>query len=440
MHGANGVAIPRRDFIASSIAATVGAAAALAVAEESATRSSCTIPPVQAWDPRSDSFAPYFPIGWYSFGPSARIEELADNGANTALYAGMGTEAWELGDTLQQMDVAKELGVKIVVGLHGAVVGTVQFGKPSTYGVVVEYVKALNEHPAMLGWQLGDEFSVDAAPRINDTVRLLRELGSKHQTWQVHPHTWSQADVRQLMAHTDVCSYDGYTYIEDQPEFANKASARILAWQQAKAELIQTEGWAGNVNVTQAVGCLCGDSPFRFPTVREYRWNVFSAISTAGARGTMNWIYSYWGGFYADDPQRFFDFRDHVVLPVNREQRMIARAMESGYNVGVVRSNLDEPTSITIPPATGPRSKFNKVGHILLYDVKDEKYFLIVSNNESQEHDVRLTLSDLPARVSSLAVEEPHHGRELELRNEGGGRYALQDRLAGYDVAIYVLR
>ena len=101
MHGANGFAIARRDFIASSIAATVGAGAAVAVAEESATRSSYTIPPVQAWDLRSDSFAPYFPIGWYSFGPSARIEELADNGANTALYAGMGTEAWELGDTLQ---------------------------------------------------------------------------------------------------------------------------------------------------------------------------------------------------------------------------------------------------------------------------------------------------------------------------------------------------
>lgn len=435
-----GLAIARRDFLASSIVTTLGAGAVAAEAKEPPRRTLYTIPPVRVWNPHDDTFAPYFPIGWYSFGPSARIEELAENRSNTALYAGMGLESWHLGDTLKRMDVAKELDVKVVVGLGGAVVGAVRFRKPNTYGVIPEYVKAFNEHPAMLGWQLGDEFSADAAPRINDTVKLLRQLGSKHQTWQVHPHTWNHAEVRQLMARTDVCSYDGYTYIDGQPEFANTASARLLAWQQAKADLAQAEGWAGNVNVTQAVGCKCGDALFRFPTYREYRWNVFSAIATAGARGTMNWIYSYWGGFYADDPQRFYDFRDEIVKPVNQEQRMIARAMESGYNVGRVRSNRDEPTSTTIPPATGPHRKFNKVGHILLHDAKDKKFFLVVSNNEPQEHVVRMTLSKLPVRLSSLSVQEPRGGRELELRNQGGGSYELQDRLAGYGVAIYVLR
>ena len=31
-----------------------------------------------------------------------------------------------------------------------------------------------------------DEFSADAAPRVNDTVKLIREPGSRHQIWQVH--------------------------------------------------------------------------------------------------------------------------------------------------------------------------------------------------------------------------------------------------------------
>jgi len=351
----------------------------------------------------------------------------------------MGLHGWQLGDTLKRMDVAKELGVKIVVGLHADVIGGVQFGKPNTYGVIPGYVEAFNKQPAMLGWQLGDEFSASATPQINDTVKLLRQLGSKHQTWQVHPHTWGNEEVKKLMACTDVCNYDGYTYIDGQPEFENTASARVLAWQQAKADLIQTEGWSGNVNVTQAVGCKCGDAAFRFPTADEYRWNVFSAIATTGARGTMNWIYSYWGGFYADDPNRFFAFRDETVKPVNLEQRRIARAMEHGFNVGRLRTNLDELTDTLIPSAGGPHQKFNKVGRILLRDPDTRKYFLIVTNNEGRTRDLQLTLSALPAPLSSLSIHEPRRKRTLRLADEGSGSYAFRDHLPGYAVAIYVL-
>ena len=197
------------------------------------------------------------------------------------------------------------------------------------------------------------------------------------------------------MARTDVCTFDGYTYLESLGEFHPHSSARVLAWQQAKADLIQAEGWAGNVNVTQAVGCQCGTAKFRFPTTDEYRWNIFSAIATAGARGTLNWIYSYWGGFYNKDPKRFFRFRDDVVRPVNLEQRMVARGMETGYNVGEVRSNLDVPTMTEIPAAGGNHRPYNKLGHLLLHDAKAGKYFLVVTNNEPQTVNVELSLACL---------------------------------------------
>ena len=430
----------RREFAAATtLAAAPAMLKAAGTLESPPRRSSYAIPAVQSWNPQTDQFAPYFPFGWYSFGPSARIEEIAENGANTALYAGMGTESWHEGDTLKRMHVAAKLGVKVVVGLRGAVVGKVRFGKPETYGVIPSYVKTFNEHPAMLGWQLGDEFSADAAPRINDTVRLLRQLGSKHPTWQVHPHTWTHKDVRQLMARTDVCTYDGYTYVRGRPEFDHQCAARVLAWQQAKADLIQAEGWTGNVNVTQAVGCKCGNIDFRFPTFREYRWNVFSAITTAGARGTMNWIYSYWGGFYHKDPQPFWDFRDKVVKPVNTEQRMISRGMERGYGVGRVRSSLDQLTATAIPPATGPYRKFNQVGHLLLRDDKQQKYFLLATNNEATAHSVRFEISNLPVRLSSLQVRDSHRKHVGELRRKREGVFELVDRLNAFDVAIYAL-
>lgn len=400
------------------------------------------IKPVTYLDPATGTTSPFFPIGWYSFGTLGKptLNEVYKNGANTVLFAGLGLHGWQKGEALARLDEAEDLGMKIVIGLKGSMVGAVEYGKPDTYGRIPEYVEAFKDHPAFLGWMLGDEFSAESAPAIDDAVKVIRDCGSQHQTWQVHPHTWHNDDVRTLMASTDVCTYDGYTYLEGRPLFADESSTRILAWQQAKADLIQTEGWAGNVNVTQAVGHKRGEKTgFRFPTYEEYRWNVFSAIASAGARGTLNWIYCYWDGFLESNPQPFFHFRDETVKPVNFEQRMIAHAMETGYNVGKARSNLDELTSARIPPATGPYRKFNKVGHILLYDDQQKKYFLIVTNNESSPHAVRLTIWDLPVPLSSLTIREPHDNRELELKDRSRGRYTFQDKLANHDVAIYVL-
>jgi len=426
----------RRAFLVTSAAATLGSNTTDAE-EPNPNPSSYRIKPVQAWDPVKDTFQPYFPYGWYSFGCAARIEEIHENGANTALYASMGAHDWQRTDTLKRLEVARKLGVKVVIGISGAVVGRVVLGKPETYGVIPQYVKTFNKHPAVLGWQLGDEFSAEAAPRINDAVVLLKQLGSKHPTWQVHPHTWGDAQVRKLMAKTDVCTFDGYTYLESLGEFHTHASARVLAWQQAKADLIQSEGWAGNVNVTQAVGCKCGTAKFRFPTAREYRWNVFSAIATAGARGTMNWIYAYSGGFYANDPKRFFRFRDEVVKPVNLEQKRIARGMETGYNVGAVTTNHDRLTTTAIPAAGGGHRKYNSVGRILLHDAKARKYSLVVTNNEPEQLDITVKLDKLPRPLKALAATEPRTGRKLPIRLIGDGSLRLLDRLPGYGVAIY---
>ena len=428
--------LDRRHFLATACAATAHTAD-LDANHVPPARASYSIPPVRAWNPQDDSFAPFFPVGWYSFGPSARIEEIAENAANTALYAGLGTEPWHANDTLGQLDVAREQGIKVVLGFANSVIGRVVLDKPATHGVLPAYVETFNQHPAVLGWQLGDEFSPEAAPRINDASTLLQRLGSKHPTWQVHPHTWSHDQVRTLMANTDVCSYDGYTYLEGQTEFTPHAAARILAWQQAKADLIQTEGWSGNVNVTQAVGCKCGTAKFRFPTRREYRWNVFSPIATAGARGTLNWIYAYWGGFYADDPERFFAFRDEIVKPVNREQQTIVRAMETGYNIGDVQSNLDQPTRTAIPPAGGNHRPYNQLGHVLLYDHVAKNYFLIVSNNENKTQHVALTITQLPTELSSLVAHDSYRRRSLELQHGGSQRFVLRDQLSPFAVAIY---
>ena len=400
------------------------------------------IQPILYRAPITGAESPFFPIGWYSFGPlgEKQILEVYENGCNTVLFSGLGNHDWQKTDALARLDQALMLNMKIVIGWNRTMVGSVKYTDPKTHGRIPDYVRSLKDHPALLGWMLGDEMPGGSAQAIHDTIRLIRDNRSNHQVWQVHSHIESDDDLQALMAQTDVCSFDGYTYLHDRSTFADVCSTRILAWQQAKANLAQTGNWAGNVNVTQAVGCKCGNADFRFPSYDEYRWNVFSAIASAGARGTLNWIYSYWGGFYNDDPKPFFEFRDTIVKPVNLEQRMIAHAMETGYNVGQVVSNLDELTNADIPPAKGGHRKFNKIGHILLYDNQQQRYFLIVTNNESSAHIVRLTIADLPVPLRTLTVDKPHDNRQLTLDDLGQGRYQLQDQLDNHDVAVYVIQ
>ena len=401
---------------------------------------SYNIGPVTAPDPVTGRLVPFFPIGWYHFGPMTEqtLDEIHANGANTALFGGLGLNEWQKAATRAGLDHAHRLGMKVVLAMAGTAVGGVVYGKPDTYAILLDYVQSFKDHPAVLGWQLGDELPAGAAPSLNDAATIIRENGARHQIWQVHSHIESDAAVRELMARTDVCTFDGYTYKQGQPVFADVGASRVLAWQRAKADLIAAAGWAGNVNVTQAYGG--GVLKMRFPTYEEYRWNVFSAIASAGARGTLNWIYCYWQGFYDDDQQPFFDFRDRIVKRVNSEQQMIRHAMETGYNVGRVRSDLDELTTLEIPPATGSNRKFNKIGHILLRDDRRNEYFLIVTNNESADRDVQLIITDLPVPPASLTIREPHDdNRELRLEALGGGRYRLEDSLGNHDVALYVI-
>ena len=86
----------------------------------------------------------------------------------------------------------------------------------------------------MQGWKMGDEYSAEAAPGINATVEIIREAQSQHVITQVHPHTWSATEVTTLMAKTDVCEFDGYTYLKNNPTFAEDSCDRVLSWQMEK--------------------------------------------------------------------------------------------------------------------------------------------------------------------------------------------------------------
>ena len=117
------------------------------------------IPPVTYLDPATGQASPFFPIGWYigwSLSEQA-LQEVYDNGCNTVLFAPLGQDDSQMADVQARLDQAQELGMKIVIAFESTTAGGLRYGKPETYGAIADYVAAFKDHPALLGWQLGDE-------------------------------------------------------------------------------------------------------------------------------------------------------------------------------------------------------------------------------------------------------------------------------------------
>lgn len=396
---------------------------------------------VMYYDPVVRTARPFFPIGWYTYGPIggdlSMMEEIAASGATTILYSDvMDSSDWHFGYVKMGLDKANQLGLKIVVGFSRIMLMNVDINQPESYKQFERWVKAFRDHPALLGWQLGDENGGPlTAAMVNDSARAIRQLDANHQIWQVFA-TQSElqsfnSHVTSYMTETDIYSLDFYQYFDtlnENPTPPFGGSAALLKWYHIGADLVSANRWAGPVNVTQAIGADrgAGIDIFRFPSYEEYRWNVFAAIASAGARGTMNWIY-YYGENYYSDKAKFFEFRDKIVKPVSLEQREMAHALATGWNVGQVSSNLDEPVA---------EMPFHRASHLLLDDDQKQMYYLIVTNNTADRQEITLVLKDLPVPLSSVAVETKEN-RKVEVKVREDGIYHIHDTLENYGVRIY---
>ncbi len=394
------------------------------------------IGPVMDYDPATGTKSPFFPIGWYFFWPTdgPYLDEVAASGANTVLFSDCkDNPSWLWSNAIMGMNKASQLGLKVIIGLDDALWTGVDCGNPSSYSALLRWINQFKDHPALLGWQLGDENGVSQASTLNETSCAIRTVDPNNPIWQVFYTGADNGETIRLMAQSDVASFDRYGYYDTlfenpTPPFGEVDT--LLNLQNEKAGIASAEGWAGNINVAQGLG-PDGNAleHFRLPSRGEYRHLVFSAIASAGARGTMSWIYFYSEGWYSN-PSDFRNWRDTVVQPVQIEEQMISHAMETGWNIGTVSGNLDGQTV---------NGNYGKVSHLLIHDDQKDLYYLIVSNNTYDDHAITLTISGLPTTLANLDVQLPEDGRTIAMTDLGNKRYSLDDTLAHHDVNIYTL-
>jgi len=305
---------------------------------------------------------------------------------------------------------------------------------------VIDAVAALKGSSVIQGYRLGDELPVSNHIPAKAMATLIRAEDPNRQIDQVQHPVRTEAEVNQLMGRdtpttdddTNVVDWDSYEW-SGAPSPTNPANihpgvpVNILQYTRRRADECQTNGWDGNVRTIQATGAPSTTIRGRFPTPEEYRWEVFTALASTGARGIKNFTTELTVAGWED-------FAIDAVRPVFAEMQMIQEGMETGYNVGTVSTNYDDR-------AFGGAARFNETSNLLLYDSVEERYWLIVTNNEDATRTIDVDLSGLPVAPydsgSGIVVERPREATTQLLADLGGGTYRLSESLDPFEIGVY---
>jgi len=410
--------------------------------------------PINYYDPCTATTTPFYAYGWYVYYTHPQAggsDTIFTSGGNTMVVSG-GTTA----ELMQVLDNARTFGKKVVIAFQDSdfFLG-VDPCTPSTYAYLAEYINAVKNHPALLGYLLGDEnernFSGTAQDIVNSAYVINNILDGHHQVWQlfdnwdgvtqipyiagtsvysdaIYPnHTTSYEPADEPNSFLDMQNYLGAAYAMGAGAVANNASFALT-----------TQGF-GFDNAIPGTGT---NGVWRLPSHREYRWNIFSAITAGGSRGTINWLFEpmWYLDEYEDPGFGYFStvWMPEIAMPVFNEQEMLAYGMANGYNAGTVDANW---TSKASDNSGGWTNSYSRITQLLVYDNARNKYFLIVTNNGAASQNVQFTISNLskaPADVNVIVYEESDTSATT-LTNLGGGSYQLSDTVPGFEVMIYRL-
>jgi hypothetical protein len=416
-----------------SLMTTVAVIGPMALTAFAVDNPTTNVAPVMYYNPLTGEKTPFFPIGWYASGPNHLTPaEMAARGSNTILSSAGYPNIFYPDD----LDYAQAAGMKYVFYFGWDVLGGIDPSNPSTYADLANVVNTYKDHPALLGYMVGDENygnSVPAQDVVNFTA-ALKSLDPNRQVWQ----SSSQVDdlentIEPYLAGTDVISSDRYIYSDAMPPNTGNSHDYYLNQVLKHTELATSRGMSYS-NILQGFGPDIGPyAATRFPTYFEYRWQIFAGIASGGSRGGLNFVYGEYADHQYSDTALFTTFHDNIVAPVNQEQLTIAHAMETGYDVGSVALDWD----LKISDASNWQEGYDRISQLLIYDDEINKYYLIATNNSSNAQNVEITLSNLPVEVAGLDVFIQRSQETLSLTDLGNGSYRLDDSLANWDVILY---
>jgi hypothetical protein len=234
---------------------------------------------------------PFFPLGMYwgsiSFDD---IQTFADSPFNCLMPYTSPTRV--------QMDLAQANGLKVIYSVKDAYAGS-GFCVPEIQSEADErpwvegHVQEFRDHPALLGWYLNDELSLDYLDRLKAHQQWVTEADPNHPTWVV------LYQVNELAGYADtfdVIGTDPYPIPGSPASMAGQWAQRSVDTFDGRRPVWmvpQVFNWA----TYRAEGDRAGLRP---PTLEEMRSMAWQCI-TAGARGLI---------FYS-----WFDIQRDTLVP-----------------------------------------------------------------------------------------------------------------------------
>ncbi len=405
-HPAAGLAPGRYRVLTEAVSdtATIGA-------EEWAVEKVATVPSV--WTDRHGRYIrdgePHFPLGMYTSQNNPRsIADLAGTPFNTMLsYVPL---------TASDMDDAADNNIQIIYPLNTYFADSPSVHRPAGVKVIDDEVPEITatveefrDHPALLGWYLGDELRIEQyGAQLAAHHEAVVSTDPDHVTFSVdNKEPIPGADY---MRTADIFGMDSYPVFEvgsdkeelPEPQRLARAMAREIP-HRAVWHVPQSFSWGARV--TTGVG--------RFPTAHEFR-NVCWQMIVEGATGLI------WYNLY--------DMR--------RDDELIGDAVENrtpfAESMGIATATAQEisdliPVLLSIEPApevtTADREWLNVTTRS-----HDGRYYLFALNNTRDDHGV--VTFEAPGMISASVL-----GEDRTIAIDG----SFDDAFAGLDTHLYEL-
>jgi hypothetical protein len=275
-----------------------------------------------------------FRIGWYDALAAVEHPPLiaADGMSMITAYHGEGAQP------LKYLDAAQASGTTVMAEIPDPLVRAVDIES------VKNYVQFHKDHPALEGWHLADEPSVNRNEGPLTAPNAIKLYDAIKAVDPVHPVSITFAsgeDPRPYVPAMDVLQHDDYPAKAFNREFTNLDRwTRFTSWmgyvaRQNNKPFVPILQAFGGSNLRPVMG-------YRAPTAREMRYMVYASLAYQADS-------VYFWAFYRRDPS----WVNSVLAPLVDQLHVLQPALEAGAQPGTVSSsNANVTTRAFQDPST----------------------------------------------------------------------------------------
>jgi len=292
---------------------------------------------------------PFFPLGMYWSGVTEELlKTYADSAFNCLMPYG--------GATPEQMALVSKYGLKILYSVKDCYFGSAYCPKDITseadeYLYLKAKAEAFRNSPALLGWYLNDELSLDYLPRLKTHQQWLEKLDPGHPTWVV---LYQVGQVRDYVETFDAIGTDPYPIPGSPARRAaewTRQTVEAVAGSRPVWQVPQVFNWASYRKTEEEKAAL------RPPTLDEMRSMAWQCIAE-GANGLV---------FYS-----FFDLQKDTRFPFEQQWPKVKTVAKEISDLLPVLLSVEAPRLVEV--------KSRPWLHTLAKQVGDSTFLILVND------------------------------------------------------------